>query len=139
MTPEDIIDILHREKCSCVIYNHGKVALYHQRGIRDLFGILKENPDLLKGAFIADKVVGKGAAAVMSVGGVRALYADVISEPALELLYSAGVEVSYTHLVSNIINRMGTGICPVETLCADCTTAGECIPLIEKFISSQTL
>ena len=37
----------------------------------------------MKGAAIADKVIGKGAAALMVLGGFKTVYADIISTPAL--------------------------------------------------------
>lgn len=129
--------ILHDNRCSCVIYNHGRVTLCQERGVKDLFNILKTDPALLNGAMIADKVIGKGAAALMILGCVKAVYADVISRPALELLSTVAVSVDYLECVPNIINRAGTGICPVETLCLDCRSAEECLPLIEKFISKM--
>lgn len=128
---------LHDEKCSCVIYNRGELRIYSQRGVKDLFELLKSEPERLHGAVIADKVVGKGASALMAEGGVDAVYADVISLPALNLLKASGIAVSYGECVENIINRAGTGVCPVETLCMECETAGECIPLIEEFIEKQ--
>ncbi|MDE6575575.1 MAG: DUF1893 domain-containing protein, partial [Muribaculaceae bacterium] len=75
-------------------------------------------------------------AALMILGGVKSIYADVISEPALELLLTVPVEVHFGERVPNIINRAGTGICPVETLCKDCNSAQECLPLIENFVNS---
>ena len=65
---------------------------------------------------------------------MRELFADVVSHAALELLNGAGIPVSYTVAVPHIINRAGDGICPVERLCAEAQTAGECLPLIEGFI-----
>lgn len=89
------------------------------------------------GAFIADKVVGKGAAALMVLGGVEGLFADVVSRPALELLAGAGIAVEYTVVVPGIMNRAGTGTCPVEQLCAGAETAAECLPLIEGFMQKM--
>lgn len=135
---QQIIDRLHDEQCSCVIRSSdGTVTICHERGVKDLFRILTEKPGLLKSAFIADKVVGKGAAALMTAGGVRELYTDVISAPALELLEREGVAVDYARCVPNIINRAGTGICPVEQLCGGCATSAECIPLIAEFINNM--
>ncbi len=128
---------LHCEKCSCVIYNRGGVRLFHRRGVADLFSVLKEEPKLLDGALLADKVIGKGAAALMVAGGVKAVYADVISRAALKLLEVSGIAVSFAECVAHITNRSGTGLCPVEAMCMDCETAGECIPLIEEFIEKQ--
>ncbi len=131
-------DILHQQGCSCVIYAHGATTICHERGVKDLLRILKHDPDLLAGSMIADKVVGKGAAAIMVLGGVKAVYADVISRPALDMLASAPIDVSYGECVANIINRAGTGVCPVEALCRDCATAIECLPLIEQFVNKTS-
>lgn len=130
-----LIDILHNKDCSCVVYKDGDISLYYQKGVRDLFSLLDSDPEKLAGALIADKVIGKGAAALMILGKVKAVYADVISRPALDLFEDARMEVLYETLVPNIINRAGTGICPVENLCADCETAEECLPLIARFIN----
>ena len=83
---------------------------------------------------MADKVVGKGAAALMILGGVEELFADVVSRAALDLFAAAGKAVAYTGAVPHIINRADDGICPVERLCAEAQPAGECLPLIEGFI-----
>ncbi|MDE6559897.1 MAG: DUF1893 domain-containing protein [Muribaculaceae bacterium] len=136
MDLSNLVELLHDNKCSCVIYNQGNVTLCHERGVKDLFRILKTDPDLLNNAMIADKVIGKGAAVLLMLGGVKTVYADVISRPALELLSTAAVSVDYGECVPNIINRAGTGICPVEKLCMDCKTAEECLPLIKGFIST---
>ena len=67
------------------------MRIFRERGVADLFRLQHEEPQLLRGAFIADKVVGKGAAALMVLGGVEGLFADVVSRPALELLAGAGI------------------------------------------------
>ena len=108
------IDLLFAERCSCVVRNGDTIRIFRERGVRDLWRLLHEEPELLDGAFVADKVVGKGAAALMAAGRVRELFADVVSHAALELLNGAGIPVSYTVAVPHIINRAGDGICPVE-------------------------
>ena len=128
------IELLFAEKCSCVIRNGDSMRIFRERGVADLFRLQHEEPQLLRGAFIADKVVGKGAAALMVLGGVEGLFADVVSRAALDLFAAAGKAVAYTVAVPHIINRADDGICPVERLCAEAQTAGECLPLIEGFI-----
>ena len=135
---QQLITQLHEENCSCVIYNAGQTRTFHQRGVKDLHQTLSQEPEILNGATLADKVVGKGAAALMIAGGVKWVYADVISEVAMELFAKSRVEVEYREIVPNIINRTGTGICPVEKLCCDCKTAEECLPLIDKFIAEMS-
>lgn len=130
---QDLIDMLHRSGCSCVLRN-GNVHTYEQRGVADLYDLLHRHPQLLCGAEVADKVVGKGAAALMVLGRVKEVYADVISEPALALFAGAGIPVSYALSVPAIRNRAGDGWCPVETLCRDCATAADCLSLIRGFM-----
>ena len=71
----------------------------------------------MHGAQVADKVVGKAAAALMVLGGVREVYTDIISEPALAVLHKANIRVECVQIVSRIWNRNRTGWCPLETLC----------------------
>lgn len=133
------ITLLHDHGCSCVIIPHcsPEPVICRRRGIRDLFDIFTHSLALLRGAIIADKVVGKGAAAIMAAGGIAALHTPVISRGALDLLSREGIPVTYGDAVPNIINRAGTGICPVEQLCADAVTPAECIPLIAEFLASR--
>ncbi|WP_289752653.1 DUF1893 domain-containing protein [uncultured Duncaniella sp.] len=128
------IDRLHAVPCSCVIVRGDSVTVCHGRGVSDLYRIYTTQPWLLSGAFVADRVIGKGAAALMIAGDVAGVYTDLISVQALELFRSVGIEPEFARSVPNIINRTGDGICPVETLCRDCVTASACIPLIADFI-----
>lgn len=131
---QSLIDLLHTERCSCVIGRDDSIVICRERGVMDLLRLLETSPCVLDGASVADKVVGKGAAALMILGGVSAVYADLISRAALELLAGAGIPAGFGECVDAIINRAGTGVCPVETLCRDCATAAECLPLIRNFV-----
>lgn len=91
------------------------MRIFRERGVADLFRLLREEPQLLRGAFIADKVVGKGAAALMVLGGVEGLFADVVSRPALELLAGAGIAVEYTVVVPGIHEPRRDGHLPRGT------------------------
>ena len=71
---EELINLLHTGGYSCTIANGGKIRTFTQRGVADLYDLLTQEPEFLKGALIADKVVGKGAAALMILGGIRIIY-----------------------------------------------------------------
>ena len=137
MERQELITQLHALQCSCIIHNNGATRTFHERGVKDLHRLLTQEPEILRGASLADKVVGKGAAALMIAGGVKWIYADVISKAAMVLFEQSRVEVQYGEIVPNIINRAGTDICPVEKLCRNCKTAEECLPLIDKFITEM--
>ena len=101
-----------------------------------MYDLLHNNRPLLDGASVADKVIGKGAAALMIAGGVKEVYADVISNAAMELFEKYATTVSYDQKVAYIVNRRGDGICPVEERCAECNTIEECLVKIDEFVKS---
>lgn len=71
----------------------------------------------------------------MVLGGIRQVYADVISQPALALLHNANIEVSYVRLVPFIENRDKSGWCPLETACYGIESIQEIFRIIENFLS----
>lgn len=133
---ETLVKLLHKGGYSLVLWN-GNTRTFTRRGVADLYNLLHDEPDSLRGAIVVDKVVGKGAATLIILGGVAELHTDVISEAALALLAAADVKVSYDRVVTHIINREGTGHCPVEMLCREAKTAEECLPLIQNFMKRQ--
>ena len=132
-----LIDLLHRKGCSCVVAKGDDVRTCWQRGVADLYDLLTQEPDFLHGASVADKVIGKAAASLMVLGGVREVYTRTISQPALRLLQEAGVTVNCDEVVDHIINRTHTGWCPMEQASRDLHTAEEIFPVIKEFISNQ--
>ena len=111
-----------------------EIRTFNERGIAALHSLLKSEPTLLDGAEIADTIVGKGAAALMVKGGVKSLYAEVISQSGLKLLQQAHVTVCYRTLVSHIENRSKTDWCPVEKLCKDEENIDRLMEKIDQFI-----
>lgn len=112
-----------------------EVRTFTQRGVADLYDLYQADSAFMKGAAIADKVIGKGAAALMVLGGFKTVYADIISTPALALLCKAGIETTFAQEVPHIINRDKTGWCPLETACMELNTVEEMYPVIQNFIS----
>lgn len=131
---EELINLLHSGGYSCVIANKGKVRTFTQRGVTDLYDLLTQEPEFLKGALIADKVVGKGAAALMILGGIKELYTDVVSSNAINLFQTSDVKVGFSQEVPFIWNRDHTGWCPVETMCSEQKSAEAILPLIRDFL-----
>lgn len=135
---KQLIDILYSEGLTLVIRSeNGEVHRYTNRGVKDLLTLVTEAPTVLHGALIADKAVGKAAAACMVMGGARQVHADVMSEPALELLRSHGIIAEYGTLVDHIINRRGDGWCPMELLSRDEHDPATIIDKITAFFASH--
>ena len=133
-----LIDILHCEGLTLVVKStDGEIHRFTQRGVKDLLMLVNEQPDILKGALIADKAVGKAAAACMAVGGASRVHADVMSEPALVLLQNYGIAAEYSKLVDHIINRAGDGWCPMELLSRNIDDPVVIIKKIKEFFNMR--
>ncbi len=118
-----------------LVVDNGRVTTYTGRGVSDLHWLLTDHPHMLQGARVADKIVGKGAAALMILGGVRELYTPVISRLALNLLSGYDIKTTYDKVIDHVVNRDKTGWCPVETLCRDLAPPKECLAAITEFLN----
>ena len=116
---------------TCVAYNGETLYTSTQRGVAPLLNWLDEGL-CLEDFRVADKVVGKGAAFLYLLLGVKQIYAAVISVPALNVLKSHGVAVTFTTLVPAIANRDHTGYCPIETAVLDCDDPEEALVKIKN-------
>ncbi len=106
--------LLKEGNYTCVMVVKTSVFTSEERGIKPLMEILNADVDT-SSASAADKVVGKAAAFLYALMGISKLFAYTVSEPALEVLKSAGIEVEYDTLVPAIRNRTNTGYCPMES------------------------
>lgn len=97
-----------------VLFENGEVEEYYNKRVKDIVSILKENKYALKGAIIADKVIGKTAASLLTVAGVKEIYANTISDIAIPVLEKNNIKYHYKNKVEYIINNEGTGMCPME-------------------------
>ena len=132
----ELKEMLRREDVRGVVRSaSGRLREFRRQGVIDLFQLLSDEPAFLQGASMADRVVGRGAALLMVKGGVKEVFAFVLSQPALDVLRQAGITISYDTLQPNIINRTGTDICPVEKLTADTTNPDEAFRLIGNFLN----
>lgn len=135
-----MINVLVDEGCRGVVRSvQGELRTFSRRGVADLFNLVADESDFLRGASVADRVIGRGAALLLVKGGAREVYAQVISSGALEVLRSAGIETSFGKEVPNIINRTGTDICPVEKLTASTSSPDEAYERIKQFLDSMNL
>ena len=117
-----------------LVVGNGDVRAYNGRGVSDLMKIYRNEPALLKGALVADKAVGKAAAALLVMGGVAEVYTPVIGQSALAMLRKARISVSFDKTVDYIANAKNDGMCPLEAACKDAPTPEACLKILsEKF------
>ena len=98
---------------TCVLCKENIVYTSLLSGVAPMVEYLNSNTDL-KGFSAADKVVGKAVALLFILAGVKEIYAEVISESALETLSHSEIRVSYGTVIHKIMNRFGTDSCPME-------------------------
>lgn len=97
----------------CVACRDGVMLTGAGRGVKPLLQWLAEGRDL-HGYSAADRIVGKAAALLYARLGVRAVYAQTMSEGGLAALGDLGIAADYGVLVPMILNRRRDGMCPIE-------------------------
>ena len=107
-------ELLCKNEYTCVVLKDDKEYSSRDRGVKPLLYWLNSDIDL-KGAVVADKVVGKAAAFLYVLLQVEQVYAGVLSEPALKVLEGHNIKVTFGQKVSAIRNRDNTGFCPMES------------------------
>lgn len=132
------IDILNSGQYTCVLCKDNEIHISTERGVKPLLEWLESGIDL-KGFSAADKVVGKAAAFLYILLGVKEVYAPVMSESAIYTLSRNGIFPQCDLSVKNIINRAGTGNCPMEEAVMDITIPVEAITAIKNRLRKLAL
>lgn len=132
---QELIKVLRKQKCSLAVKNNGMITCYNKPGVRDLEHLLAHEPKVLRGAIVADKVTGKAAAAMVAVGGVKELYAEVMSEKAIPFLKQAGIKYSYGTLVTSIKEEKDR--CPLEKITEPAATPIEAVALLRAHFAEM--
>lgn len=121
---------------SFVIVNVGRVLATGTRdGIGELLQALEQRGDELRGASLADKVVGKAVAMVAAYAGLRAVYSPLASRAALEVLQPRGISLQADSLVPLIRNKRNDGPCPMERLTQPLDDPGEAVASLQEFVA----
>ena len=107
------------------------------RGVSPMMRFIGEHREL-SGWSAADIVVGKAAAALFVKAGVSAVYGGVMSRAGAEYLAAHGVKTACGTLTERIMNRQGTGLCPMEQAVSGISDPEECYTaLCERLAQMQ--
>ncbi len=123
------LELLNTGDYTCVVCLEDRVYTTVQRGVAPLLSWLDSKTDLT-GFSAADRVVGRGAAFLYCLLGVRSVYARVMSLPAAEVLRAHNIHADAETFVEGIINRAGDGPCPFEAAVMDIRDAREALAAI---------
>lgn len=126
-------DILSSNKYTLVLVSDDDVQTDTLRGVRPLLGRYGKNFSMYSAA---DKVIGKGAAFLYVLLGIKEIYAHIISKPALDVLKNNDIHVEYDLLVDNIINHNNTGFCPIEMATTNISSPDEALVAIRETLKT---
>ncbi|MBQ8188363.1 MAG: DUF1893 domain-containing protein [Lachnospiraceae bacterium] len=124
-------ELLDANDYTCVIMSGKSLYTSRERGVKPLLAWVNEGVDFA-GFFAADKVVGKAAAFLYVLLKVEAVYAKIISAPAVQVLDKHDIQVFYEEKVEAIRNRTNTGFCPMEKTVWEIENPKEALEAIRK-------
>lgn len=127
-----MLDMLNEQGLSLLVFNDGELTTHANRGVQDLLQLISEQPDRLQGAVVADKIIGKAAAAIMATGGVKEVHTNIICTPAKKLFETHRILVFATEEVPMILNRDKSSMCPIDTQIADIESIDECVAVLQE-------
>lgn len=127
-----MLDMLNEQGLSLLVFNNGELTTHANRGVQDLLQLISEQPERLNGAVVADKIIGKAAAAIMATGGVKEVHTNIICTPAKELFEREGILVFANEEVPMILNRDKSSMCPIDTRIADIESIEECVTVLQN-------
>jgi hypothetical protein len=130
--------VLDAEKLAFVLVRDGKVITTgDDYGVRELLAAVDRIGPDVRGASLADKVVGKAVALIVVHAGIRAVDTRVASEPAVRLLTLHGIPCEAGTIVPQILNRRGDGPCPMERATLPFAEVGPGLQQLREFIAAR--
>lgn len=138
MNLQQVNELLENSKCTCIILKNDKI-IYRSalNGVRPLLLFLNENVSLDENdkLILIDKIIGRAAIFLAVKCRINKIFTPVISSEALKIakLYNIEYEASIT--VPYIINREGTGKCPIEASVSSTIDLDEAITNIRHVVA----
>jgi len=116
---------------TCVLVKDDSVYTSATAGISPMLGFIGSGIDL-NGFSAADKIVGRAAAMLFVLAGVKEVFTAVLSKQAEAVFIKHGIRFSCDTLTEAILNRSGTDLCPMEKAVGDIEEPPAAIEAIKK-------
>lgn len=130
--------MLDERRLAFVLVKDGQVlATGDDYGVRELLATADRLGPLVRGASLADKIVGKAVALIVVHAGIRAVDTRVASASAVALLQRHGVPLQTASVVPQILNRRGDGPCPMEKVTTPFEDAALGLAALRQFIADR--
>ena len=135
MTYEEAKNMLGTDGITCVVLKEGAEPLISRtRGVRPIVQWIEDGADL-KGAAVFDTIVGRAAAMMYALAGAAFVFGRVMSRSGAAELEKAGIVCEAGELTDVIINRQGTGMCPMEQAVREITDPNEALAALKAKIA----
>lgn len=129
-------NMVHTGEASCITVRGDRITTSgNPRGIAYIIDLYEKGE--LKDAYVADKIVGKAAAMIFTLGGVAECYAENISDGAAQWFDTHGLPYEYLNRSPYIVNRTGDGMCPMELTVADIDNENVALTALKEKIADM--
>ena len=128
------LQLLREGQAACVVLRDSEIIRAETgRGVAPMIRLYEDSA--LQGVYVVDKIVGKAAAMLMTLGGVSGCYALTVSRAALDWFAGHDIPVEYEVCAEYIVNRTGDGMCPMEQTVKELTDATEALTALKQKIA----
>jgi hypothetical protein len=112
---------LKEKQLNLVIVKGSRVLLSSKEsGVGPFFRAVQKMENNLHNAAVADRIVGLAVAMLCLHVRIASVYADIVSQGALDMLNKQGVTITSKSVVPHIFDYDGTDLCPFEKLAQSC-------------------
>lgn len=123
--------LLQKDAYTCVLLRADELEYSQEHGVLPLVKWIDAGKHF-KGYAAADRIVGSAAAYLYVILDVQEVYAQVMSQDAIEILTQHGIVAMYDVTTGMIRNRSNTGRCPMEQAVRSCKTPEEAYQAIRR-------
>ncbi|HEX7594105.1 MAG TPA: DUF1893 domain-containing protein [Anaerolineae bacterium] len=129
---------LTRDSLAFVIAKGGAILRTGTReGIGELIEAVGALGDAVRGAALADKIVGKAVAMVARAARLGAVYSPLASQAARDALAIDQIPLEYDRLVPLILNKRNDGPCPMERLTLPIDDPVQAVDALREFVHAR--
>lgn len=137
MTYKEAKELLGTDGITCIAVRTGAEPLVSRvRGVRPIIEWIEEGV-MLQDAAVFDTIVGRAAAMLYALAGAGFVYGRVMSRGGAAELEKAGIAYEAGELTDRIINRQGTGMCPMEETVLEITDPREAFAALKEKIAQM--
>ena len=123
---------------SLVVVKDGKiVATSKDKGVKGILNVYTTQPELLNGASVADKLMGRAVTMICELGNVASIYTPLLSQGGEKILQRSKIDYQAERIVPAIRNRDNTDLCPIEKLTTGTENSEEGVKRIQEFFKSM--